>query len=74
MMRRAKRTNPRKLAAACRKVSRHATVAWRKRKLFRRSGIQGNFGPRKELTADGMRKSPEGNNGIMHEMLRSYHT
>jgi hypothetical protein len=33
-----------KLAAACRKVSRHATVAWLKRKVFRRSGTQENFG------------------------------
>jgi hypothetical protein len=38
-----------KLAAACRKVSSHATVAWRKRNLFRRSGIKKHFGRRKEL-------------------------
>jgi hypothetical protein len=36
--------------AACRKVSRHATVAWLKRKLFRRTGIQKNFGSRKDIT------------------------
>jgi hypothetical protein len=30
----------RKLAAACRKVSRHATVAWRKRNLFGRNGTK----------------------------------
>jgi hypothetical protein len=34
-----------KLAAACRKASRRATVAWRKR--------NGNYGPRKEVTAAG---------------------
>jgi hypothetical protein len=28
----------RKLAAACRKVSRRAKVAWRKKKLFRKIG------------------------------------
>jgi hypothetical protein len=36
-----------KLAAACRKVSRHATVAWRKRNIFRKSWTQANCGPRK---------------------------
>jgi hypothetical protein len=47
-----------KLAADCRKVSRHATVAWRKRKLFRKSGTQEFCGQRKELTAAGIRKIP----------------
>jgi hypothetical protein len=47
-----------KLAAACRKVSRHATVAWLKRNLFRRSGNQEFCGQRKELTAAGIRKIP----------------
>jgi hypothetical protein len=46
----------RKVTVARKRTSRHATVAWLKRKLFGRSGIQGNFGPRKELTADGMRR------------------
>jgi hypothetical protein len=54
----------RKSPAACRKVSHHAKVAWRKGELFRKSGTQENCGPRKELTAAGMRKSPEGNDGI----------
>jgi hypothetical protein len=36
-----------KLAAVCRKVCRHAKVAWRKRKLVRRFGTQENCGPRK---------------------------
>jgi hypothetical protein len=45
----------RKLAAACRKVSRHAAVVWRKRKLFRRTGTQEICGRRKELTVAGMR-------------------
>jgi hypothetical protein len=39
------------LAAACRKVSRRATVAWRKRNIFRKSRTQGNCGPRQELAA-----------------------
>jgi hypothetical protein len=39
-------------------------VAWRKRKLFRRSGTQENFGLCKEVTAIRMRKIPEGNSGI----------
>jgi hypothetical protein len=44
------------LAAACRKVSLHATVAWRKRNLFG-SGIQENFGRRKELAIAGIRRT-----------------
>jgi hypothetical protein len=40
-----------KLAAACRKASRRATVAWRKRKVFRKSWTHGNCGLRKEVTA-----------------------
>jgi hypothetical protein len=44
-----------KLAAACRKVSRHAAVICRKRKLFRRIGTQEICGRRKELTAAGIR-------------------
>jgi hypothetical protein len=39
-----------KLAAACRKVSRHATVAWRKRKLFRKSETRGFCGSREGVT------------------------
>jgi hypothetical protein len=46
-----------KLAAAWRKVSRRATVAWLKRNLFR-SGTQEFCGQRKELTAAGIRKVP----------------
>jgi hypothetical protein len=38
-----------KLAAACRKVSCHAKVAWRKRKLVSKVQTQGNCGLRKEL-------------------------
>jgi hypothetical protein len=47
----------RKLAATCRKVSRHAAMVWRKRKLFRRTGTQGICGRRKELAIVGMRTS-----------------
>jgi hypothetical protein len=39
----------RKLAAACRKVSRHAKLAWQKRKFFRKIRIQENCEPWKEL-------------------------
>jgi ElaB/YqjD/DUF883 family membrane-anchored ribosome-binding protein len=35
-----------KLAAACRKASCRATVAWRKRNVFRKSWTHGNCGPR----------------------------
>jgi hypothetical protein len=41
----------RKLAAACRMVSRHATVAWPEIKVFRKILTHGNCGPRKEVTA-----------------------
>jgi hypothetical protein len=37
----------RESAAACRKVSRRAKVAWRKRNLFRNVQTQSNCGPRK---------------------------
>jgi hypothetical protein len=60
----------RKLAVACRKVSRHATVAWWKRKLVRRTRTQENYGPRKELTAARMRKSLKGNNDIRHRDVK----
>jgi hypothetical protein len=43
------------LAAACRKVYRHATVAWLKRKVFTRSGTQEIYGLQKELAIDEMR-------------------
>jgi hypothetical protein len=46
------------------RTSRHATVAWRKSKLFRKSETQENCGPRKELATAGMRESPECKNGI----------
>jgi hypothetical protein len=45
----------RKLAAACRKVSSCATVAWRKRNLLRKIGTQENCGPHKEFTATRIR-------------------
>jgi hypothetical protein len=53
----------RKSAVTCRKVSHHAKGARQKRKLVRRMGTQENCGPRKELTATGMRKSMEGSDG-----------
>jgi hypothetical protein len=45
----------RKSAAACRKVSRRAKVAWRKRELIRRIGTQENCGQRKEFSPAGIR-------------------
>jgi hypothetical protein len=45
----------RKWAAACRKVSRHARVAWCKRNVFRKIEAQENRGLRKELAAAGRR-------------------
>jgi hypothetical protein len=44
-----------KLAAACRKVSRRATVAWRKRNILRKSWTQRNCGLRKEVAAAGIK-------------------
>jgi hypothetical protein len=44
-----------KLATACRKVPRRATVAWRKRIILRKSSTQRNCGPRKEVTAAGIK-------------------
>jgi hypothetical protein len=52
---RGKSGSRRKSAAACRKVSRCAKVAWQKRKLVRRIGTQENCGPRKELSPAGIR-------------------
>jgi hypothetical protein len=52
------------------RTSRHATVAWLKRKLFRRSWIQESHESPKEFAADGMRKSQEGNNGIRHRDVK----
>jgi hypothetical protein len=44
-----------KLAAACKKVSRRATVAWRRRNILRKSWTRRSCGLRKEVTAAGMR-------------------
>jgi hypothetical protein len=52
---RGNRGSRRKSAAACRKVSRRAKVAWRKTILVRRSGIQENCGPLKEFSPTGIR-------------------
>jgi hypothetical protein len=43
-----------KLVATCRKVSRRATVAWRKRPIVRDIRTQGNCGRRQELGAAGI--------------------
>jgi hypothetical protein len=44
-----------KSAATCKKMTYRATVAWRKRKVFRRIGTQGICGQRSTLTAAGIR-------------------
>jgi hypothetical protein len=44
-----------KLAAACRRVSCRATVAWRKRNMLRKPWTQRICGLRKEVTAAGMK-------------------
>jgi hypothetical protein len=44
----------RRLVAVCRKVSRRATVAWRKRTIFRDIRTQKNCGRRQELGAAGV--------------------
>jgi hypothetical protein len=43
------RGSQKKLAAACRKASHRATVAWIKRNVFRKSWTCGNYGLRKEV-------------------------
>jgi hypothetical protein len=43
-----------KLAAACKKITRRATVAWRKRNVLRKIVTQGNCEPRSTLTASGI--------------------
>jgi hypothetical protein len=45
----------RRLTVAGKKVTRRATVAWRKRNIFRRIVTQGNCGPRSKLTAAGIK-------------------
>jgi hypothetical protein len=52
---RGNRGSRRKLAAACRKVSRCAGVAWHKKSVVRKIGTQENCGPHKEFTAAGIR-------------------
>jgi hypothetical protein len=46
-----------KLAAACRKVSRHASVAWRKRNIIRRNGTQEYCGSWRIFAAVGRRNT-----------------
>jgi hypothetical protein len=45
----------RKLAATCRKVSRYATVAWRKKNLIRQIRTEVNWGTRSTVTVAGRR-------------------
>jgi hypothetical protein len=51
---RGNRGSRRNSAAACRKLTRRAQVAWHKRNLVRRSGTQENCGPLKEFSAKGV--------------------
>jgi hypothetical protein len=52
---RGNRGSRRKSAAACRKVSRCARVAWHRKSVVRKIGTQENCGPRKEFAAAGIR-------------------
>jgi hypothetical protein len=45
----------RRLTVASKKITRCATVAWRKRNIFRKIVTQGNCGPRSKLTAAGIK-------------------
>jgi hypothetical protein len=54
----------RRVTVAGKRTSRHATLAWRKRKLLRKSGTQDNCGPPKDFAATGMRKGSGCKNGI----------
>jgi hypothetical protein len=56
----------RNLAAACRKVSRRATVAWRKRNAFRKIWTEVNCGPRSTLAASRQVDDPQCKNGTRH--------
>jgi hypothetical protein len=44
-----------RLTVAGKKITRRGTVAWRKRNIFRRTGIEGNCGLRSKLTAAGIK-------------------
>jgi hypothetical protein len=50
----------RRSTVACRKVSRRAKVAWRKRNLFRTVQTQRNCGLRKRFVVTGKRTTPKG--------------
>jgi hypothetical protein len=60
----------RRLTIASRKMTRHATVAWRRNNTVRKIGTEKNCGLRKKLTASGMRKCPECNSGTRDRGLR----
>jgi hypothetical protein len=60
----------RRLTVACEKMTRRATVALHKGNVFRKILTEENYGPRKKLTATGMRKCPECNSGIRDRELR----
>jgi hypothetical protein len=53
------------LIVACKKITRHATVAWSKRNVLRKIVTQGNYGPRKTLTVTG-RKTTSRATGAWH--------
>jgi hypothetical protein len=53
-----------------RRTSRHATVAWQKINLTRNIRIQESRESPKEFAAAGMRKSPEGSDGIRHRDIK----
>jgi hypothetical protein len=57
-----------------RKMSRHPTVAWRKRNLFRKSTMQENWGSRNELAADRNMTSRAGVTRRKVDLVKNYST
>jgi hypothetical protein len=58
------------VTVADRRTSRHATVAWRKRKFTSYIQIQESHESSKDLAADGMRRGPGCKNGIQHRYVK----
>jgi hypothetical protein len=63
-----------KLAATCRKVSCHATVAWHKRNIFRKSTTQENWGSRDELATNRNMTSRAGVTRCKVDFVKNYST
>jgi hypothetical protein len=63
-----------KLAAAWRKVSRRATVAWRKRNIFRKSTMQENWGSHDELATNRNMTGRAGETWRKVDFVKNYST